>query len=64
VAIQVPVILTKYLKAAKHILSLALSFVAWLSLPICPAAEETNSLSEDAYVWQREWNQPVREAVA
>ena len=48
---------------SKIILRLALAFVAWFLLPNCPAGEITNSLSEDAYVWQREWNQPVREAV-
>jgi hypothetical protein len=48
----------------KLILFLALAFVAWVLLPNCPAGEITNSLSEDAYVWQRDWNQPVREAVA
>jgi hypothetical protein len=48
----------------KIILCLALAFVAWVLLPNCPAGEITNSLSEDAYVWQRDWNQPVREAVA
>jgi hypothetical protein len=48
----------------KLLLCLALAFVAWFSLSNCPAAETTHSLSEDAYVWQRDWNQPVREAVA
>jgi hypothetical protein len=45
----------------------ALSFLAlaaWLSLPTCPAADVTKSLSQDVYVWQRDWNQPVREALA
>ena len=48
----------------KNFFYLVLSFVAWFSLPISPAAETTHSLSEDVYVWQRDWNQPVREAVA
>jgi hypothetical protein len=48
----------------KIILCLAFAFVASVLLPNCPAGEITNSLSEDAYVWQRDWNQPVREAVA
>jgi hypothetical protein len=42
----------------------ALALAAWLSSLACPAAEATNSLSQDVYVWQRDWNQPVRQAVA
>ena len=42
----------------------ALALAAWLSPPNCPAAEATNSLPQDVYIWQRDWNQPVRQALA
>jgi hypothetical protein len=46
----------------KLILCLVLALVALISLPNCLAAEGT-TLSHEAYVWQRDWNQPVRESV-
>lgn len=48
----------------KLLLRLALALTADLIPPVGRAAAATNSLAQEAYVWQRVWNQPVCEAVA